>query len=62
MKSPRTTIAAIGIILASLGTIIQALFDGDPTTTVQWSVHIPVLIAAVGFFFSRDQAEHDAGN
>jgi len=60
-KSPLTSYAAIGIIVTVVGSIIQSLGDGDPSTNPQWATVLPALIGAIGFFFSRDQRSHDKG-
>jgi hypothetical protein len=42
--------AAVGAIMAALA----AQWDGDPTTTPEWGIVVPMVIAAIGLLFARD--------
>ena len=55
----RTTLLGLGGTLAIIGQVLQAMFDGDPATNVDWSITIPALTATLGLLFARDQKAHD---
>lgn len=61
-KSPKTSMMAILLIVQQVLSIAMALLDGDIATNPDWGVAAAAIMAAVGFLFSRDQAEHDKGN
>lgn len=54
MKSWRTTVAAIGAVLAALGPVLAAAFDEDPATVPNWGLVIPVVLTALGLAAARD--------
>ncbi len=64
VKSPQTTAAAM-VILASavLRFALVPLLDGDPATVANWDVVGAAVMAAYGFWKTRDQKQHekDAG-
>jgi uncharacterized membrane protein YhiD involved in acid resistance len=62
-KSWKTTTAGIGAILVALGSILQALFDGNPATEPDYSALIAAIIAGVGLLAARDNdvTSEDAG-
>ena len=53
-KSWKTTTAAAAAIVAAIATAVGAQFDGDPKTVPQWGAILPMILAAVGLFFARD--------
>ncbi len=59
--SPKTTMMAILMIAQQVLSIATALLDGDPATVPDWASAAAIIMAAVGFLFSRDQAAHDKG-
>lgn len=63
MKSWKTTLAGVGLILTSLGQVMTASFDSDPMTNPQWEVLIAAVIAGVGLFMARDnnKSSEDVG-
>ena len=54
MKSWKTTLAGLGVLLSALGAALQAQFDGDPATVPDWAVVVTALFAAVGLLLARD--------
>lgn len=54
MKNPRTTIAALGILLSVAGGAVQALTDNDPMTNPDWAAITAAVAGAVGLLFARD--------
>ena len=50
----KTTAAGIGAILIASGTLIQAIFDGNPATVPNYEAVIASLIAGIGLIFARD--------
>lgn len=56
-----TTLAAIGLALIALGQILNATFDGIPSTTPDWKVVGAQLIAAWGLLKARDDGNGSAG-
>ncbi len=54
MKSWKTTLAGLGVLLSALGAALQAQFDGDPATVPDWAVVVTALFAAVGLLAARD--------
>ena len=61
-KSPKTTIMAILLIAQQVLGIAVALLDGNTATVPDWGTAMAAIMAAIGFLFARDQAEHDKGN
>lgn len=53
-KSWKTTTAAVAAIVAGIAAAVQAQLDGDASTVPDWSGVVPILIAAVGLLFARD--------
>lgn len=50
----KTTVAGVGGILAIVGNVLSALFDGNPATNPDWSIVIPSIVTSVGLLFARD--------
>tara|TARA_Y100000310_G_scaffold308193_1_gene351046 strand:- start:788 stop:1009 length:222 start_codon:yes stop_codon:yes gene_type:complete len=53
-KSPKTTVAAILTAVSAVTMAAAMEFDGDPETLAHWETVIPMVIVAIGMFFSRD--------
>ena len=62
-KSWKTTAAGIGAILVALGSILQALFDGNPATEPDYAALVAAIIAGIGLLAARDNnvSSEDAG-
>jgi hypothetical protein len=52
--SYKTTLAGLGAILVAAGSLVQAIFDGDPSTVPNYEATIAAVIAGVGLLFARD--------
>ena len=57
-----TTLAAIGLVLIALGQILNATFDGNPATSVDWKITGAQLVAAWGLLKARDDGNGSAGS
>ena len=57
MKNTKTTLAGIGAILVAVGGAMKALFDGDPTTSVDPTATIAAISAGIGLIMSKDATE-----
>jgi hypothetical protein len=55
-KSIMTTIFGAGGLFAILGTVLSALFDGDPATNPQWGLLISAAMPCVAAIFARDHS------
>lgn len=53
-KSWRTSLFGAGGLITLICTVIVQQTDGDPTTTTEWGVVIPLAITAIGNLFARD--------
>lgn len=54
MKNTKTTLAGIGAILVAIGGCMKALFDGDPTTSVDLTATIAAVSAGIGLIMAKD--------
>lgn len=54
MKSWRTSLFGAGGVVAIVGSTLNALFDGNPATTVDWVTVCAGLAPAIGLLFARD--------
>jgi len=54
MKNTKTTLAGIGAILVAVGGALKALFDGDPTTSVDPTATIAAISAGIGLIMAKD--------
>lgn len=54
MKSWKTTTAGIGVIISTLGTALNQLFDGNPATNPDWNMVLPLLFTGIIGLFARD--------
>ena len=61
--SHKTTIAGIGAILIASGSLLQALFDGNPATEPDYAALVAAIVAGFGLIFARDNdvSSEDAG-
>jgi hypothetical protein len=57
MKNTKTTLAGIGAILVAVGGAMKALFDGDPTTSVDPTATIAAISAGIGLVMAKDATE-----
>jgi hypothetical protein len=57
MKNTKTTLAGIGAILVAVGGALKALFDGDPTTSVDPTATIAAISAGIGLVMAKDATE-----
>jgi hypothetical protein len=54
MKNTKTTLAGIGAILVAVGGALKAIFDGDPTTSVDPTATIAAISAGIGLIMAKD--------
>jgi hypothetical protein len=52
--SSKTTLAGIGAILVAGGSLLQALFDGNPATEPDYASLVAAVMAGIGLIFARD--------
>lgn len=57
MKNTKTTLAGIGAILVAVGGALRAVFDGDPTTSVDPTATIAAISAGIGLIMAKDATE-----
>jgi hypothetical protein len=57
MTNRNTTIAGIGSILVAAGSLLTALFDGDPATLPDYATAVAAILAGVGLIMARDAAK-----
>jgi hypothetical protein len=57
MKNTKTTLAGIGAILVAIGGALKAVFDGDPTTSVDPTATIAAISAGIGLVMAKDATE-----
>jgi len=57
MKNTKTTLAGIGAILVAIGGALKAIFDGDPTTSVDPTSTIAAISAGIGLIMAKDATE-----
>ena len=55
MNNKNTTIAGVGAILVAAGSVLTAMFDGDPTTNAA----VAAVIAGIGLIMAKDAANKD---
>ena len=63
IKSPRTTAGALSTLALVGAYVAQVLMDGDPSTSPEWLLVMPLVVTSVSLLFARDQKQHekDAG-
>lgn len=54
MKSWRTTVVGICVILVAIATAIKAALDGDSATVADWGAAVAEALAGLGMIFARD--------
>ena len=54
MNNRNTTIAGIGAICVAIGSVLTAMFDGDPATVADFGSAIAAVIAGVGLILAKD--------
>jgi len=54
MKNTKTTLAGIGAILVAIGGALKALFDGDPSTSLDITSTIAAVTAGIGLIGAKD--------
>lgn len=54
MKNTKTTLAGIGAILVAIGGALKALFDGDPSTSLDITSTIAAVTAGIGLIWAKD--------
>lgn len=52
--SYKTTVAGIGAILVAGGSLLQAIFDGNPATEPDYAALVAAIVAGLGLVFARD--------
>jgi hypothetical protein len=57
MRNTKTTLAGIGAILVAVGGTLKAIFDGDPTTSVDITSTIAAVSAGIGLVMAKDASE-----
>ena len=57
MRNTKTTLAGIGAILVAVGGTLKAIFDGDPTTSVDVTSTIAAVSAGIGLVMAKDASE-----
>lgn len=60
MNNKNTTIAGVGAILVAVGSVLTAMFDGDPATNADFAAAIAAVIAGVGLIMAKDATNKDA--
>jgi hypothetical protein len=60
MNNRNTTVAGIGAILVAVGGVLTAMFDGDPTTTADFTTAVAAVIAGIGLVLAKDAKPTDA--
>jgi hypothetical protein len=60
MKNIKTTLLGVGVILATIGGALKALFDGDSTTNIDIPTIIAGVSAGVGLILAKDAKADDA--
>jgi hypothetical protein len=53
-KSWRTSLAGLGAILVAGGSLLQALFDGNPATEPDYAALVAAAVAGIGLLAARD--------
>ena len=54
MKNWKTTVAGIAAIVSGLAGATFVEFDNDPSTTANWVILGPIILAGIGLLFGRD--------
>jgi hypothetical protein len=54
LRSWRTTLAGVILILDAVGHVAYTLLDSNPETVPDWNMLVAVIVAAVGLIFAKD--------
>lgn len=54
MKNKNTTVLGIVAILSAVSALLTAIFDGDPTTSPDYTTAVAAAIAGLGLIFAKD--------
>ena len=59
----KTTVAGVAAIISTIGLALKAIFDGDPSTVVNWNVFVTSLVSGIGLIMARDnnKSSEDVG-
>lgn len=59
----KTKGTAIAALVTIIGPMAKLLLDGDPKTNPDWNTSIPLILAALGVLFARqnNQSSEDVG-
>jgi hypothetical protein len=60
MNNRNTTIAGVGSILVAVGSVLTAMFDGDPATNADFTSAVAAVIAGVGLIMAKDATKDPA--
>lgn len=53
-RNSNTTVAGIATIVVAVGSVVLAIFDGNPDTVPNWEVTIAAITAGLGLLTARD--------
>lgn len=53
-SSIKTTVAGAGVLLTTVGTTLNQLFDGNAATNPDWNIVLPLLFSGFIGLFARD--------
>ena len=59
MKNKNTTLLGIAALLGAIASVLNALFDGDSTTNIDYGAVATAVFAAFGLIFARDSKPSD---
>jgi len=59
MNNRNTTMAGIGAIIVAIGSVLTAMFDGDPATVADFGSAVAAVIAGVGLILAKDAANNN---
>ena len=60
MNNKNTTIAGIGSILVAVGGVLVAWFDGDASTSPDFTTAVAAVVAGIGLVLAKDGKDADA--
>jgi len=53
-RSYKTTLAGVGAILVAGGSLMHAIFDGNPATEPDYAALVAAIVAGLGLISARD--------
>jgi hypothetical protein len=59
MNNRNTTMAGIGAIIVAIGSVLTAMFDGDPATVADFGSAVAAVIAGIGLILAKDAANNN---